>query len=237
MEKVIILAGGIGSRLGSETKKIPKPMVEIGGIPILVHIMKIYSYYGYTEFILALGYKADLIRNFFSAYQIDADWKINCIDTGLNTQTGGRIKHAMEFTGNSRVMATYGDGLANIDISKLMYFHKKHKKLATVTAVRPPARFGRLDIKDDMVIHFAEKPQAAEGWINGGFFVLEPGVKDYIADDKMAFENLPLSNLVKEKQLACYKHHSFWKPMDTIREKKELNELWESSNVPWKIWQ
>ena len=167
--KVIILAGGLGSRLGLETEKVPKPMVEIGGIPILVHIMKIYSHYGYTEFILALGYKADLIRNFFSAYQTDADWKINCIDTGLNTETGGRIKQAMEFAGHHRVMATYGDGLANIDISKLMYFHKKHNKLATVTAVRPPARFGRLDIKDDMVIHFAEKPQAAEGWINGVF--------------------------------------------------------------------
>jgi len=133
-------------------------------------------------------------------------------------------------------LATYGDGLANIDISKLIHFHKKHNKLATVTAVRPPARFGRLDVENDMVIHFAEKPQAAEGWINGGFFVLEPEIIDYIADDKTAFENLPLSNLVIEKQLACYKHDSFWKPMDTIREKKELNELWESSNVPWKIW-
>ena len=235
--KVIILAGGLGSRLGLETEKIPKPMVEIGGIPILVHIMKIYSHYGYTEFILALGYKADFIRNYFSDYPTDADWKINCIDTGLNTETGGRIKHAMEFAGNNRVMATYGDGLANIDISKLMYFHKKHNKLATVTAVRPPARFGRLDIKDDMVIHFAEKPQSGEGWINGGFFVLEPEVKDYITDDEMAFEDLPLINLVKEKQLACYKHFGFWKPMDTIREKKELNEIWESKNAPWKIWQ
>jgi len=235
--KVIILSGGLGSRLGLETERIPKPMVEIGSMPIIVHIMKIYSHFGYNEFILALGYKAEIIRDYFSSYQADDNWKINCIDTGLNTQTGGRIKRAMEFVGDHSVMVTYGDGLANIDIPKLMLFHKKQKKLATVTAVRPPARFGRLDIKDDMVIHFAEKPQAAEGWINGGFFVLEPGVKDYIADDEMAFENLPLSNLVKEKQLACYKHGSFWKPMDTIREKKELNELWESSNVPWKIWQ
>jgi glucose-1-phosphate cytidylyltransferase len=234
--KVIILAGGLGSRLGLETEKIPKPMVEIGGIPILVHIMKIYSHYGYTEFILALGYKADLIRNFFSTYQTDADWKINCIDTGLNTETGGRIKRAMEFAGNNRVLVTYGDGLANINIAKLMYFHKKHKKLATVTAVRPPARFGRLDLEDDMVIHFAEKPQSADGWINGGFFVLEPDVRDYIAGDEMPFESLPLMNLVIDEQLMSYKHTGFWKPMDTIREKKELNELWESKKALWKIW-
>ena len=235
--KVIILSGGLGSRLGLETERIPKPMVEIGSMPIIVHIMKIYSHFGYTEFILALGYKAENIKTYFSSYQTNEDWKIDCVDTGLNTQTGGRIKRAMEFAGYQRVMVTYGDGLADINIPRLMYFHKKHKKLATVTAVRPPARFGRLDLDGDMVIHFAEKPQSAEGWINGGFFVLEPGVKDYIADDKMAFENLPLSNLVKEKQLACYKHDSFWKPMDTIREKKELNELWESKNASWKIWQ
>jgi len=234
--KVIILAGGLGSRLSLETEKIPKPMVEIGSMPIIVHIMKIYSHFGYTEFILALGYKAKIIKNFFSSYQANDNWKIDCVDTGLNTQTGGRIKRAMEFVGNHRVMVTYGDGLANIDISKLMYFHKKHKKLATVTAVRPPARFGRLDLDGDMVIHFAEKPQSAEGWINGGFFVLEPEVKDYIAGDEMPFENLPLRNLVNDKQLVAYKHKRFWKPMDTIREKKELNELWESKKAPWKIW-
>jgi len=234
--KVIILAGGLGSRLSLETEKIPKPMVEIGSMPIIVHIMKIYSHFGYTEFILALGYKAKIIKNYFSSYQANDNWKIDCVDTGLNTQTGGRIKRAMEFVGNHRVMVTYGDGLANIDISKLMYFHKKHKKLATVTAVRPPARFGRLDLDGDMVIHFAEKPQSAEGWINGGFFVLEPEVKDYIAGDEMPFENLPLRNLVNDKQLVAYKHKRFWKPMDTIREKKELNELWESKKAPWKIW-
>ena len=211
-------------------------MVAIGGMPILVHIMKIYSHFGYNEFILALGYKADMIKNYFSSYQTNENWKIDCVDTGLNTQTGGRIKRTMEFVGNHRVMVTYGDGLANIDIAKLIYFHKKHKKLATVTAVRPPARFGRLDLEDDMVIHFAEKPQSADGWINGGFFVLEPEVKDYIAGDEMPFEDSPLVDLVKDKQLGSYKHNSFWKPMDTIREKKELNELWESKNVPWKIW-
>ena len=234
--KVVILAGGKGSRISYYTEKIPKPMVEIGSMPILVHIMKIYSHFGYTEFIIALGYKAEIIKNYFSSYQTNEDWKIDCVDTGLNTQTGGRIKRAMEFVGNHRVMVTYGDGLANIDISKLMYFHKKHKKLATVTAVRPPARFGRLDLDGDMVIHFAEKPQSAEGWINGGFFVLEPEVKDYIAGDEMPFENLPLRNLVNDKQLVSYRHKRFWKPMDTIREKKELNELWESKKAPWKIW-
>jgi glucose-1-phosphate cytidylyltransferase len=237
LEKVIILAGGLGSRLGLETEKIPKPMVEIGSMPILIHIMKIYNHFGYTEFILPLGYKAEMIKNFFSSYQKIEDWKIDCIDTGLNTQTGGRIKRAMEFVGNHRVMVTYGDGLADIDISKLMSFHKKQKKLATVTAVRPPARFGRLDLEGDMVTHFAEKPQSGDGWINGGFFVLEPTVKDYIAGDEMPFESLPLMNLVFDKQLVSYKHKGFWKPMDTIREKKELNELWESKKAPWKIWE
>ena len=235
--KTIILAGGLGSRLGLETKKIPKPMIKIGSMPILVHIMKIYRYFGYTEFILALGYKANIIIDYFSSHHVNENWEIEFLDTGLNTQTGGRIKRAMEFAGYQRVMVTYGDGLADIDIPKLMYFHKKHKKLATVTAVRPPARFGRLDLDGDMVIHFAEKPQSAEGWINGGFFVLEPEVKDYIGGDEMPFESLPLMNLVNDKQLFSYKHNSFWKPMDTIREKKELNELWESKNTPWKIWQ
>jgi len=235
--KVIILAGGLGSRLGLETEKIPKPMVEIGGSPILIHIMKIYSHFGYNEFILALGYKADMIKSYFSRFRTKENWKIDCIDTGSNTATGGRIKQAMKFAGNNCVMATYGDGLANINISKLISFHKNHNKLATVTAVRPPARFGRLDLNGDKVINFAEKPQSAEGWINGGFFVLEPQVKDYIATNKMPFENLPLMNLVDDQQLMSYRHNSFWKPMDTIREKKELNELWESNSAPWKIWE
>jgi len=235
MEKVIILAGGLGSRLGIETQKTPKPMVEIGGIPIIVHIMNIYSYFGYNEFILAIGYKSKMIQNYFSKFRADSNWSIDCIDTGLNTETGGRIKQAMEFAGHNRVMATYGDGLADINIARLVKFHKNHKKLATVTAVHPPARFGRLDLDGDMVTNFAEKPQSSEGWINGGFFVLEPEVKDYIADNNVHFESSPLINLVKDRQLVSYKHKSFWKPMDTIREKNELNDLWESKNAPWKI--
>ena len=254
--KTIILAGGRGSRLSEETTVKPKPMVEIGDRPILWHIMKIYSFYGIDEFIMALGYKGEIIKDFFLNYHAfmndltvdistgnakwynshNDNWKVHLLETGDNTQTGGRIKRAMEFAGRERVMATYGDGIANINIKKLIEFHKKHGKLATLTAVRPPARFGGLVFDGDQVVKFSEKPQAGEGWINGGFFVLDPEVADYIEGDAIPFEKKPLDNLAKEGQLMAYKHEGYWQPMDVIREKELLQNLWESGNAPWKVW-
>ena len=254
--KVIILAGGLGTRLTEETTLKPKPMVEIGGYPILWHIMKIYSAYGINEFIPTLGYKGEVIKNYFINYQNantnisvdvstgeikrhdahDENWIVHLLDTGHDTQTGGRIKKAMQFAGREHVMATYGDGLANINISELLEFHKSHGKLATLTAVRPPSRFGAIDFKGDQVVGFKEKPQVGDGWINGGFFVLEPGVADYIEGDDMPFERFPLETLSKEGQLMAYRHDGFWQPMDVIREKQLLEKLWESGNAPWKVW-
>ena len=254
--KAILLAGGLGTRLTEETTDKPKPMVEIGGFPILWHIMKIYSAFGIKEFIPTLGYKGEIIKNYFINYQNtktnmsidmstgtikrydthDEDWTVHLLDTGHNTQTGGRIKKAMQFAGRECVMATYGDGLADINISKLLKFHKSHGKLATITAVRPPSRFGEISFKGDRVVGFTEKPQVGEGWINGGFFVLEPEVADYIEGDDMPFERYPLETLSKEGQLMTYRHNGFWQPMDVIREKRLLEELWQSGNAPWKVW-
>ena len=254
--KVIILAGGLGTRLTEETTLKPKPMVEIGGYPILWHIMKIYSAYGINEFIPTLGYKGKVIKNYFINYQNantnisidvsrgeikrhdshDENWIVHLLDTGHDTQTGGRIKKAMQFAGREHVMATYGDGLANINISELLKFHKSHGKLATLTAVRPPSRFGAIDFKGDQVVDFKEKPQVGDGWINGGFFVLEPGVVDYIDGYEMPFESTPLETLSKEGQLMAYKHNGFWQPMDVIREKQLLEKLWKNGNAPWKVW-
>lgn len=254
--KVIILAGGLGTRLTEETTVKPKPMVEIGGHPILWHIMKIYSAYGINEFIPTLGYKGEVIKNYFINYQNlktsisvdistgkittynnhDENWIVHLLDTGHDTQTGGRIKRAMQFTGKERVMATYGDGLANINIAKLLEFHKSHGKLATLTAVRPPARYGEISFEGDRVIGFTEKPQVGKGWINGGFFVLEPEVIDYINSDDMPFERYPLETLSKEGQLMAYRHEGFWQPMDVIREKQLLEKLWQSGDAPWKVW-
>ena len=256
--KVAILAGGFGTRLAEETVVKPKPMVEIGGKPIIWHIMKHYSYYGHNEFVIALGYKGEYIKK----YMIDfhylqgnlttniqtgkvevhdknhyPDWKVDLIDTGLNTLTGGRIKRLAPFIGNETFMLTWGDGVSNVDLDALLKFHRSHGKLATLTAVHPPARFGHLELKDNRVTEFTEKPQTSKGWINGAFFVLEPGIMDYIEDDTTWWEKKPMENLAQEGQLMAYKHTDFWQCMDTVRDKKFLQKLWDSGNAPWKTWE
>ena len=253
--KTIILAGGFGTRLSELTDGIPKPMVEIGGKPILWHIMNLYSAHSCNDFIIALGYKAEIVKEYFlnflsinSDLSIDLtsgntviherkifDWKLDLIDTGIGTMTGGRIKRLRKWVGEKTFMVTYGDGLSNIDISKLIAFHKKHKKLATVTAVHPPARFGGLVLDGDQVVEFSEKNQSNEGWINGGFFVLEPEIFNYIAGDSTTWEKEPLEQLAKEGQLMAFSHEGFWQPMDTLREYKLLESLWQSGQAPWKI--
>ena len=254
--KVAILAGGLGTRLAEETEIRPKPMVEIGGKPILWHIMKIYDHYGFKEFVLALGYKGEYIKK----YMVDScslsmdltvdlkkgqiqkhgdnsvDWNVALIDTGLKTQTGGRIKRLAPYLGNQTFMLTWGDGVADIDINNLLAFHRSHGKLATLTAVRPPARYGYLELNGDRIIEFSEKPQTREGWINGAFFVLEPGVFDYIGGDDTQWEKEPLENLARDGQLMAYKHTSYWQCMDTVREKHILETSWNSGNAPWRIW-
>lgn len=254
--KAVILAGGLGTRLSEKTKDIPKPMVDIGGKPILWHIMMIYSTFGIKEFIIALGYKAEVIKEYFLDYfslsndlTIDLlsgkkvvhnicelDWKIHLVDTGLHTMTGGRLKRLKKWIGKESFLFTYGDGLADVNIRDLISFHENHGKLATVTAVRPPARFGGLDFDGDFVSQFTEKSQAKEGWINGGFFVLEPEVIDYIKEDATPWESEPLERLAKERQLLAYRHEGFWQPMDTLREHKQLEKLWEEGKAPWKLW-
>lgn len=250
--KVCILAGGQGTRLAEETDHKPKPMVEVGGLPILWHIMSIYAAANYKEFVLALGYKGAMIKDYFAnddRHQrnrmnspgngnvvVMCDWKVACVDTGLQTGTGGRLKRLIsQFKGEPFLM-TYGDGVADINIDDLVKFHKKSGKLATITAVRPPARFGGLEFKGDLVTKFIEKPQIGEGWINGGFFVLDPQVMDYIEGDETMFEREPLERLVKDRQLAAYQHERFWQCMDTLRDVRLLNELWEKGDAPWKTW-
>jgi glucose-1-phosphate cytidylyltransferase len=253
--KTVILAGGFGTRLAEETDATPKPMVEIGGSPILWHIMKIYGTAGFTEFVLALGYRAEVVKHYFLEYYhlrndltIDAggkvhvhdgdheDWRIHLIDTGLETQTGGRIKRLAPTVGGETFMLTYGDGVADIPCRELVEFHRSHGRLATVTAVRPPARFGGLVFDGDLVTEFTEKPQIGEGWINGGFFVLEPQVLDYIEGDETIWEREPLERLAADGQLAAYRHDGFWQPMDTLRDVRFLNSLWAKGDVPWKVW-
>ncbi len=254
--KVVILAGGMGTRLAEETGLRPKPMVEIGGRPILWHIMSIYASYGFNEFVIAAGYKAEMIKEYFAnMYLHHADvridmstgkvellnakapnWKIEVLDTGLHTMTGGRVKRAAAWTNGEPFMVTYGDGVGNIDVAKLVKFHKSHGKLSTLTATRPPARFGGISFAGDQVTSFTEKPQVGEGWINGGFMVLEPGVVDYIEDDATIFERGPMEKLAKAGQMCAYKHDGFWQPMDTIREKQLLDELYTSGKAPWKTW-
>ena len=256
--KVVLLAGGLGTRLSEETELKPKPMVEIGGKPILWHIMKIYSYYGFNDFVVLTGYKSHVIKEYFINYynrysDVTVDmatntvevhktrnepWKVTMLYTGQDTMTGGRIKRAEPYVGRERFMLTYGDGVSDVDITELLNAHENSGKLATLTAVRPSGRFGALDINSDNAIGaFKEKPEGEKSWINGGFFVCEPEVFDYIKDgDKTIFERAPLETLAKENQLNAYKHKGFWQPMDTLRDKKELTELWQSNKAPWAKW-
>jgi glucose-1-phosphate cytidylyltransferase len=254
--KVAILAGGVGSRLAEETELKPKPMVEIGGKPIIWHIMMHYAHYGLTDFVIALGYKGEVIKKYmldYAALSCDLrintrtglvslqgdpafDWNVDLVETGMNTQTGGRIKRLKHIIGNEPFMLTWGDGVSDVDLNALLSFHRSHGKLATLTAVRPTARFGHLDLEGDSVVEFSEKPQTREGWINGAFFVLEPEVFEYIDDDATSWEKGPLERLAREGQLMAYKHESFWQCMDTLREKKYLESLWESGAAPWKTW-
>ena len=235
--EVVILCGGYGTRLGKETQLKPKPMVEIGDKPILWHIMKIFEKHGIQDFHLALGYKANIIKDYFLKYNSlnEENWIINLQDTGLNTMTGGRLLRLKESLKNEETfMLTYGDGVSNIDLTKLLQFHKSHGKIATVTAVRPPVRFGELIINNNnKVEEFAEKPQAGKGWINGGFFVFNKEIFNYIEDDSIMLEREPLEELSKTGELMAYKHHDFWQCMDTIREKEILENLWSSNNAKW----
>ena len=254
--KVAILAGGLGTRLSEETSVKPKPMVEIGGKPILWHIMNIYASHGFKEFVIALGYKGEIIKDYFLNYhhrahdltvelktgritthsQDGEEWTVHLLDTGYETQTGGRVKQVAKFIGNETFMLTYGDGVSNVDISALLDFHRAQGKLATLTAVRPPARFGQLIFDGERVARFEEKPQAGEGWINGGFFVLEPEIANYIAGNSTYWEREPLEELAAQGQLSAYRHSDFWQCMDTLRDVNLLEKLWREGNAPWKRW-
>ena len=257
--KVVILAGGLGTRLSEETILKPKPMVEIGGKPILWHIMKIYSSYGYNDFVICLGYMGYTIKEYFANYFLHQSnvtfdftsgnnqtihsnsaepWRVTLIDTGLHTMTGGRVKRIKDFIGDEPFLLTYGDGVSDIPIDKLVAFHKNHGKFATVSAVQPSGRFGALVIEenDQSVISFQEKPKGDGSWINGGFFVLQPEIFDFIKDDNTSMEGEPLIELVNIGQIDAFKHTGFWKPMDTLRDKIELEQTWTSDQAPWKVW-
>jgi glucose-1-phosphate cytidylyltransferase len=255
--KVAVLAGGPGSRLAEETEPKPKPMVEIGGKPILWHILMHYAHYGHEDFVIALGYKGEVIKKYmldYSSLNRDLtvslktgkvrmnggavpDWIVELVDTGMKTQTGGRIKRLAPYLGNETFMLTWGDGVSDINLHHLLAFHRAHGKLATLTAVRPTARFGHLEMEGDKIVEFSGKPQTSEGWISGGIFVLEPESLDFIDGDDTHFEREPLERLAAAGQLMAYRHTAFWQCLDTIREKKYLEGLWESGNVPWKIWE
>ncbi len=254
--KVAILAGGFGSRLAEETEVRPKPMVEIGGQPILWHIMKHYAHYGFKEFFIALGYKGDMIKRYFLDYyrlngnltthlvngnvevqnNVSEDWIVNLIDTGLNTLTGGRIKCLEPWLKDETFMITYGDGVSNVNLHDLLQFHRSYKKLVTVTAVRPPARFGGLIFDGNQVAQFTEKPQIGEGWINGGFLVVEPAIFNYLQGDRSSLEADVLEQLASDQQLLGYRHEGFWQCMDTLRDVRLLDTLWQSGKPPWKVW-
>jgi len=255
--KTVLLAGGLGTRLSEETLVKPKPMVEIGGFPILWHIMKLYSFFGFNDFVICLGYKGYIIKEYFVNYcmhmaDITVDlcrnnvefhknaaepWRVTLVDTGENTLTGGRVKRVREYIGGETFLLTYGDGVADIDIGALVQFHKQHGKLATVTAVQAPGRFGSLDLHDGGSVRaFMEKPRGDGTWINGGFFVMEPNVFDYLEGDKTSLEREPLEQLAADDQLMAYRHPGYWQPMDTLREKNQLEELWTTGKAPWRLW-
>lgn len=254
--KVVILAGGKGTRIAEETVTRPKPMVEIGGQPILWHIMSVYAAQGLNDFVVACGYRGELIKEYFASFFLHhsdftinlkdgtrdvlsagaPDWRVSVVDTGLETMTGGRVRRLKRLLDGGTFMVTYGDGLGAVDMQALLAFHRSHGKLATVTAVRPPARFGGLTLEDGLVREFSEKPQSGEGWINGGFFVFEPGVFDLLRDDSTVLEREPLEQLARRGQLAGFRHEGFWQPMDTVRERQLLESLWQSGGAPWKLW-
>jgi glucose-1-phosphate cytidylyltransferase len=260
MMKVVILAGGMGTRLAEETDVKPKPMVEIGGRPILWHIMKHYAHFGFNEFVVALGYKGEQIKKYYIDYGKlhgdltlktrsgdvmrhgnghDCDWSVELIQTGINTTTGGRIKAVAPYVRNETFLMTYGDGVADVDIKKLVAYHKSHGKLATMTVVHPAARFGHVEFDGDTVTAFTEKPQTAEGYINGGYFVFEPEFLEYLPgpiEEVQFFEREPMEKLARDKQLMAYKHTGFWQCMDTLRDKRLLEDLWDTGVAPWKVW-
>lgn len=254
--KAVILAGGLGTRISEETHLKPKPMIEIGGMPMLWHIMKTYSAYGINDFVICCGYKGYIIKEYFANYFLHRSdvtidlknnkmdvhhkfaepWTVTLVDTGIETMTGGRLKKIKEYVEKGTFCFTYGDGLSNIDIKKLIEFHKTKSKISTVTAVQPPGRFGMLEIQNDEIQKFVEKPAGDGVWINGGFFVLEPEVFDYIQDENTIWEREPLEKLAKENQISAFKHYDFWQPLDTLRDKNVLEDLWNSGNAPWKVW-
>lgn len=254
--KAVILAGGYGTRISEETHLKPKPMVEIGGKPVLWHIMKIYSHYGINDFVICLGYKGYVIKEYFANYFLHMSdvtfdlannqmevhhrtaepWKVTLVDTGEHTMTGGRLKRVQEYVGDQTFCFTYGDGVSNVNINELIAIHKKINVKATVTSVQPPGRFGAIDIQQDKVISFYEKPSGDGNWINGGFFVLEPSVFDYIDGDDTTWEREPLERLASEGQLATFRHNGFWQPMDTLRDKVKLEEMWTQNRAEWKVW-
>jgi glucose-1-phosphate cytidylyltransferase len=254
--KTVILAGGFGTRLAEETEVKPKPMIEIGGRPILWHIMKYYAHFGHREFYIALGYKGEAIKRYVLDYaELNSslsvststgkvirheaerdDWIVHLMDTGIKTITGGRLKRLAQYLADGTFLMTYGDGVCDVDLRALVAFHRAHGKLATVTAVRPPARFGGFEFAGDQVSRFTEKPQVGEGWINGGFFVLEPGVLDYIEGDATHWEREPLEQLARDGQLMAFRHEAFWQCMDTLRDKRLLESLWQEGQAPWKRW-
>ena len=254
--KVVILAGGMGTRISEESHLRPKPMIEIGGKPILWHIMKIYSYYGVNNFVICLGYKGYVIKEYFANYALHTSdvtfdmarnqvevhhrhtepWVVTLVDTGEATKTGGRIKRIQPYVGNNTFCLTYGDGVSDVPIDQLLAHHHDQKKIATVTAIQPPGRYGALEIEEHQVSRFQEKPAGDNAWINGGFFVLEPQIFDYIEGDQTSFESQPLLKLVEDRQLNAFKHRGFWQAMDTLRDKNYLEELWNSGRAPWQTW-
>jgi glucose-1-phosphate cytidylyltransferase len=254
--RVVVLAGGLGTRLAEETDLWPKPMVQIGGQPIIWHILKHYAHFGFNEFLIALGYRGDMLKRYFldcqalsggltiqtacNAVERHAgerdNWTVHLVDTGLDTQTGGRLKRLEPWLRDGTFMLTYGDGVASVDLNRLLEFHRAHRRIATVTAVRPPSRFGGLVFDGDLVAEFTEKPQIGEGWINGGFLVFEPAVFRYLHGDESSLEANALEQLAADRQLAAYRHEAFWQCMDTLRDKRLLDGLWRAGNAPWKMW-